>query len=482
MINLKIGDRRGSVVIIFALSAMALAVITAIVVNQISFYMGKRKLQAAVDVVALVMMNSGNLDAGHAKALIFDQIGPEPNLQVSVTRGRYTPNAGTAVSERFVANATPYNAIQLDANVPADKLMMVGMLPANLALKASARVARRQTASIALGSRLVRVEGGLSAALLDATLGYNGKLTVMDYNSLASANVDIAKFIPALNTKAHLNATTFNDVLNSNVKIGDVVSAMAATTDNSAVASLLAEASPATSAQSFKLNSIMQLGSVGGLPLDALASGQAMPLSVGEILAGSAALADSDHQVALDLKAALGDASIANASLDLGQKPQILQYDTFAEKGSTVATTQFTLSVGALGKPPASLLAVTVDLASAQAVIDQINCHADGTADVTIKATTQAAAVGVKPPILPKISVKAGSDEVKSVDFSPADIQAQTYKPVHSTLGLQVGLLGLTTQLLLKPVDNLLTELGLNVAEADVKVMAASCGSPGLVY
>jgi uncharacterized membrane protein len=28
----------------------------------------------------------------------------------------------------------------------------------------------------------------------------------------------------------------------------------------------------------------------------------------------------------------------------------------------------------------------------------------------------------------------------------------------------------------------MLTELGLHVAEADVKVMAASCGSPGLVY
>jgi uncharacterized membrane protein len=477
-----LGDRRGSVVIIFALSAMVLAVVTAIVANQISFYMGKRRLQAAVDVVALVMMNSGNVDAGHAKALVLDQIGAEPNLLVTVTRGRYTPNAGTAASARFVANGTPYNAIQLDAAIPADKLMMAGMLPASLTIKASSRVARRQTASISLGSRLVRVEGGLSAALLDSTLGYNGKLTVMDYNSLASANVDVGKFIPALNTKAHLNAVTFDDVLNSNVKIGDVASVLAATTDNSVVASLLAKASPASNAQSFKLSSVVQLGSIGGLPLDALTSGQALPISVGELLAGSAALADSDHQIALNLKAVLGDASIANASLDVGQKPQILQYDTFAEKGSSVATTQFTLSVGALGTPPASLLAVTVDLASAKATIDSINCHADGTADVTIKANTSAAAVGVKPLILPKISVKAGSDEQISVNFTPADIAAQTYKPVHSTLALQTGLLGLTTQILLKPVDDLLTELGLHVAEADVKVMAASCGSPGLVY
>lgn len=476
------GNRRGSIVIIFALSAMVIAVMTAIVANQVSFYLGKRKLQAAVDITALVMMNSGNLDPGHAKALVLDQIGDEPKLEVAVTRGRYTPNAGTAASARFVAGATPYNAIQLDAAVPADKLMLAGMLPANLALKASARVARRQTASIALGSRLVRVEGGLSAALLDATLGYSGKLTVLDYKSLANANVDAVKFLTALNTKAHLNAATFDDVLNSNVKIRDVASVLAETTDDSVAATLLAKASPSSGADPFKLAEVIHLGSIGGLPLDALTSGQTLPISVGEVLAASAALADGDHQIALDLKSVLGESAIANVSLDVGEKPRILQYDTFAEKGSSVSTSQVTLSVGALGAIPLSALAVTVDLASAKASIDEIDCHADGTADVTIKATTSAASVGVKPPLLPKLAVKAGSDEEMSVRFSPADIAAQTYKPVHSSLALQTSLLGATVKILLKPVDNLLTELGLHVAEADVKVMAASCGSPGLVY
>ena len=42
-------DRSGSVITVFSFSAMVLAVLTAIVMNQISFYTAKRNLQAAVD-------------------------------------------------------------------------------------------------------------------------------------------------------------------------------------------------------------------------------------------------------------------------------------------------------------------------------------------------------------------------------------------------------------------------------------------------
>ncbi|MBI1359433.1 MAG: hypothetical protein GC155_04020 [Alphaproteobacteria bacterium] len=477
-----LAHKRGTVVTVFALSAMVMAVMTAVVVNQVTFYMGKRKLQAAVDLTALMMMQSGNLETSHAKALIASQIGSQPNLELTVTRGSYTPDAGVAAADRFEANATPFNAIQVDAKIPTEAAMFGGMLPSNLHLKASARAARRETTTIAVGSRLVRVEGGLSAALLDATLGYDGKLTVMDYNSLASANVDAVQFLNALNVKANINAVTFNDVLDAPVKIGDVVKVLAETTDDGAAATLLADASPASGGDTFKLKEVVHLGSIAGVPLDGLTSGETVPISVGELLAASAALSDGDHQIALNLSKVLGTSGIANAKLDVGEKPQILQYDAYAEKGSSVSTSQFKLSVGALGAIPASALAVTATLASATVKVDAINCHADGTADVTLKATTSAGLVGVKAPVLPPISVKAGSDEELSVNFTPADIAAQTYKPVHSSLALQTSLLGLTTKILLKPVDDLLEELGLHVAEADVKVMEASCGSPGLVY
>jgi uncharacterized membrane protein len=473
-------DRSGSVITVFAFSAMVLSVMAAIVMNQVSFYWEKRKLQSAVDMTAMMIMQSGDISTSNATALITKQTGIV-NPDVTVVRGRYTPTAGLSADARFVANATPFNAVQVDANVPAEAVMMAGMLGGNLKVKASARAARSTSASIVVGSRLVRVEGGLSAALLDATLGYKGKLTVMDYNSLASADVDVGDFLKALNIKANLHAATFNDVLASQVAVGDILSSLIATTDDGAVKALLSKGS-ATGGQKVVLNEVLNLGSIGGLPIDALLSGQAFPISVGEILAGAVSLSDGDHQVSLDLAAVLGDASVANVSLDVGEKPQVLNYKGYASKGASVETSQFTLNVGALGLSPLTAVKVDVGLAGAKVTIDEINCHANGKADVKLKALTEAATVGVKASILPRIPVKLGSGETKTLSFSSSDIAAQTYKPVSSGLGLQVGALSIAQKLLFNPVDALLEKLGLHIAEADVKVIDANCGSAGLVH
>lgn len=467
--------RDGSVVTVFALSSMALAVLTAIVMTQVTLYLEKRRLQGAVDMAVLMMMQSGAISDDHAKILVAEQIGDD-RVEVAVVRGRYVPDMAVAPGQRFTADATPHNALRLDAHLPGDKVMMASMLP-ELTVRASARAARRQTASFAVGSRLVRFEGGLSAALLDATLGYDGKLTVMDYNSLAAARVDAVEFLQALNIEADIEAVTFDDVLDSNVKLGEVLDALAATTPDGDIEAMLDLAEPPPGAGSFKLSSVMSLGSVGGLPLDALTTGGAFPLSVGEVLAGSAALANDDQQIAVDLGAMIGEAALANVTLDVGEKPRIIHYDAWSEVSDTASTTQLKLNIGALG-----LLKVNVSLAGAEVVVDDISCVEGGAAQVRLNAVTEAASVELKAPILPKITVKLGSGEEKALTFSPDDIANQTWKPVRSGLGLKLGSLSIAQKALFNPVDALLEKLGLHVAEADVKVMAASCGKAGLVH
>ncbi|MFT3724488.1 MAG: hypothetical protein QM773_12955 [Hyphomonadaceae bacterium] len=197
---------------------------------------------------------------------------------------------------------------------------------------------------------------------------------------------------------------------------------------------------------------------------------------------GSAALADGDHQIAVDLKAVLKDNTVANASLDVGQKPQVMSFQSRAPEGNELSTSQFALTVGALGSNPVTAVKLDVTMANATVKIHDINCHANGTADVTLKAVTEAASVGLKAPLLPKISVKLGSNEQKTLTFTQAEINAKTYKPVRSGLGLQLGSLSVAQKLLFNPVDALLEKLGLHVAEADVKVIEAKCGAAGLVY
>lgn len=468
-------DRRGSVITVFAFSAMIFAVLTAIVMNQISFYMSKRKLQDAVDMTTLMMMESGVITVANAQTLLEKQM-KQPVDNVVVTQGRYSANSSIPEANRFIPNATPYNAVHVSAQIPAEKVMLGGMMADNPTISAAARGARRTTASIVMGSRLVRVEGGLTAALLDATLGYKGRLTVMDYESLIGAKLDVIPFLQALNIKADIKALTFDQVLSAPVSVGHIVGAMAETTSDGAVKALLKTAAPLSSNKVI-LNQVLDLGSLTGLPVNGILSGGTLPISVGELLGASVALADKDHQVAVDLGAFLGDSSIADVSLDLGEKPRVLDYKGKQDKGAKVSTSQLVLKVGALG-----LVAVDVSLANAKVQIDDIACKADGSGEVVLKATTEAASVGLKAAILPRISVKLGNNETKKLTFTKQDIDAQTYKPVRSGLGLQLGSLSIAQKLLFAPVDGLLEALGLHLAEADVKVVEVDCGSAGLVH
>jgi len=122
-----LNDRRGSAVTIFAFSAMLLSVMTAIVMTQVSFYMDKRKLQSAVDMTALMIMQSGNITVARATTLIDEQMG-QTVTGVTVVRGNYTPDSTLGTGGRFLANVTPYNAVQVDASMPAEKVMHGGML------------------------------------------------------------------------------------------------------------------------------------------------------------------------------------------------------------------------------------------------------------------------------------------------------------------------------------------------------------------
>lgn len=481
MLRAFLRDRRGSAVTVFAFSAMVMSVMTAIVMNQVSFYMAKRKLQGAVDMTAMMIMQSGNITEARAKMLLEEQMG-EPLEGVTVVQGNYTPDAALSAGGRFLPNVSPFNAVQVDARIPATKVMLGNLLPDDLQIGASARAARRTSVSLVVGSRLVRLDGGLSEALLDATVGYSGKLTVMDYNSLASAQVDAVHFLQALNTEANIEAVTFNDVLSAPVSVGEIVDAMAATTEDGNILAILKKAAPAGGTDKVILSRMIDLGSMTHLPIDALMSGQAMPLGVGEILTGSAALADSNNQVAVNLNGKVGGLSLANVSLDVGEKPQVLSYVGRAREGAEVSTSQFRLDVGALGGNPLTAVKLDVTMASAEIEVDDIKCNAYGTADVTLLALTEAATVGLKASLLPKINVALGSKEKKSIVFTHADIEAQTFKPVRSGLGLQLGPLSIAQKLLFNPVDDLLESLGLHVAEADVKVVEATCGSVGLVH
>ena len=91
---------------------------------------------------AMIIMQSGNITVERATMLLEEQMG-EPIEGVTVVQGNYTPDAALAAGGRFLPNVSPFNAVQVDAHIPATKVMLGNMLPDDLQIGASARAARR---------------------------------------------------------------------------------------------------------------------------------------------------------------------------------------------------------------------------------------------------------------------------------------------------------------------------------------------------
>ena len=69
------------------------------------------------------------------------------------------------------------------------------------------------------------MNGGLINAILGATLGTNLSLSVMDYQALINARIDALDFLTALSTRINMTGATYDSVLDSNVKISDIIAA-----------------------------------------------------------------------------------------------------------------------------------------------------------------------------------------------------------------------------------------------------------------
>ena len=94
----------------------------------------------------------------------------------------------------------------------------------------------------------------------------------MDYEALVTGNIELLAFSKALATKANLQAATFNDVLDSNVSVGDIVSAMSTVTSQNGDATVTAALNRLMQGggltKKVPLSSLINLGPYGMLSLD----------------------------------------------------------------------------------------------------------------------------------------------------------------------------------------------------------------------
>ena len=232
-----IADRRANFAVMAALSAPVALALTAFAVDEGALFNERRAAQSIVDLAAITAAANINnaekavlttlKDNGFNSVAVQKQgtaIEPtESKAVVEVVPGRYSGVSSIATGSRFEAGKLPYNAVQVSLKKKGT-LYFGAMMMKPPVIGTTATASAQAEAAFSVGSRLASLNGGVLNALLGGLLGANISLSVMDYNALVAADIDVLSFSQALATQLRLTGVTYSDVLASKATIGQIAS------------------------------------------------------------------------------------------------------------------------------------------------------------------------------------------------------------------------------------------------------------------
>ena len=535
-----IADRRGGIGVASAAALTMLIGAAALAVDIGSFQLDRRKLQGIADAAALAAAGK----PGEERAAAERVIAANCNCNIviaSLEAGTYRPDAAIPAEQRFSAGGATPNAVRIV--LTRDRPMFFGSFLTgrqSTLIGVSATGARRGYAAFSLGSRVAAVHGGVPNALLSALTGSQVNLSVMDYNALASADIDLLAFSDALRTELDADVLTFGQTLNTQATLPQVLSALSKSTTDGQVASALGTIADGALPRSLLPSRAIDLGPRSS----SIRVDPANPVKVNALglLRSMLLLANANRQVDLSLASSLPGGSGIDVALLVGeppaQSPLIAVTDT---QQVIVRTAQVRLKMETKIATPLATVEIPVfaELGSASARITDIDCRPGSSNAVRLGVTTSPATLAIgkvsaadfqnmQRPLdptpaklvkLPLVSVEGEAELVmsdlnpKPAGFSRDDIDRGTVKTVESTglvagaaksladrIDLKVDILGLGLGLNAKAVTTLVGDtvglaapvldgvlesvtgmLGVHLGEADVRVNALRCSKAKLV-
>jgi uncharacterized membrane protein len=539
-------DKRGSVLVMGALLMVVIVGLAAFAVDMGYLYLKSRELQGTADLAAMsAAANLTKADAAAQEVVLNNAKGSV--IAVKTETGLYDATLSAKPSERFkTAAAADANAARVTLNDNADLFFgRIFMGDTKVRITRTATASSVKMAAFSLGTRLASVNGGVANALLSGLTGSTINLTVMDYNNLAGAKVDLLSYVGALHSRANLTAATFDQTLASEITVGDALTVLIDQADTSAKAPLKVLAQSAAKSTKIKLSELVDIGVYG--EQDRIVGGADAAINIDSLTMAKAilTLANQDRQVQLDLGAQVPGLAGLKVYLAIGERPNHSAWLTVTNKGEPIIrTAQTRLYIDASLVPGLSgvslvHLPIFVELASAQGKLASISCNsAKSLNTVTLSLSPSIGAVNigainiadlanfkktivvspaqlVSLPLIGNVSVssqiKLGGTSWQNATFTAADISNQTVKTVRTNdavqsigsslvshmqikadvLGLGIGLGLVTTTLgnllvavgpVLDPVINgLLSQLGVGLGEVDAQVNGLRCSGAALV-
>ncbi|HKV00315.1 MAG TPA: pilus assembly protein TadG-related protein [Vineibacter sp.] len=493
-------DTRGNVMIMTAAFMTVVLGCLACAVDLGSLYFEKRRAQTAVDLAAMASAQALNNARPRAVDTLTRNRYPTPNA-LSVETGTYTANIAVPVASRFTAGAAPANAARVTMTTRAPLYFASAILGRDSAeIRTTAVATNSQMAQFSIGTRLAAVNGGIANALLSRTLGTTVSLSVMDYNALAGAKVDVFKFSRALATQLHLQAATFNELANTTMRVSDVYTALTVLARSGdlgpgqqvidAITRLADLAAGTTS--SVLLGKLLSYGPYGNQPVaEGAGAGVNAKVGVLDLATTTAMVANGQRQIQLDLGATIPGLARTVVTLAVGERMVTSPWLTLGGNDAVVRTAQtrvyLDVQVGGSGLLSAATVSIPlyVEVAAGEARLSNLTCgnsNTDTSVTLAVQPTLAEAWLGTVNPaaltnfqIRPTVSratmvnlslllgsinitgsghVRSGTPTPQSVNFTYDEIQALTMKTVSSTniagslIGSLLGNLDLTVSVL----------------------------------
>jgi uncharacterized membrane protein len=345
-------------------------------------------------------------------------------------------------------------------------------------------------------------------------------LSVMDYNALLGANIDLFQYVEALRARLSLQGASFSTVLSSRVSTGTALGALADTLSSagngSAATAASALATAAGASGTATLSNLLDLGPYAAQDHVTAGSGSSVSVTAMDLANAIVTLAQGGRQAQLDLSAQAPGLAALTVYLAIGQRPSNSPWIAIDDDGSvTVSTAQARLYLDAKvgGSGVLSALGVSaveapvyVELAKGQAKLAALSCgqtQGDESLDLSVSPSLGELALGgvntstltdfttpetVSPAALvtlPLIKatasalVNVGGGSWQTVRFTASDISSGAVKTVQTTdilsatvasllanaqIGVQLGGLGLA--------------LGAGPAEGALQAALSSAGAP----
>ncbi len=532
-----IGHRGASISITTAFGMTMLIGSAAFAVDLGSLYLDRRKLQGIADAAAMAAAGRPGEERAAAQRIIAANCDCDIRIAAMIP-GTYTADPARQAEQRFAGGGASPNAVRitLTRNRPLFFGSFLTGKPDSV-IRATATGARRGYAAFSLGSRVAALNGGLPNALLSGLTGSQLNLSVMDYNALASTDIDLLAFSDALRTELNADVLTFGQTLDAQATLPQVVSALASASDGQAASALEHIADRALPRPLLPSRAIDLGPRSSSIRVDA-----ANPVKVNalSLLRAMLLLGNANRQVDLALASSLPGGSGINVALMIGEPPTNSPLIAVTDTNDVIVrTAQVRLKIETrIATPLASVhVPVLAELGSASARITDIDCRPNSSAAVSLGVVTSPAMVAIgtvadadfkdmKRPLdpsparvvkLPLVSVDAGAELIlsdlgeKRVAFLRSEIDSGKVKTVSSTglvagaakslsdrMELDVNVLGLVLNLksltavvgetvaLAAPVlDTVLSDLmgllGVHAGQADTRINALRCGKARLV-